>query len=106
MVDDNPTDELQIIAMSLQNRGGTTTGVVFAVVVLEPMSVYVNALRETLTPTQPQEDILNYLAFSTNVKDLWLRAGSDDEIGEVCTAFVADFDVEHLEPVRAALRGG
>jgi len=106
LVDENPTNELQLVAMSVHNRGGTTTGVVFAAAVLQPMRAYVEVFRQSFAPSEEQNAMLDYLAWSVTVEDLWLRTGSDDQIRELCEELVADYDVEHLEPIRAALREG
>jgi hypothetical protein len=41
-----------------------------------------------------------------DVRDLWLRTGSGDDLGRVLQQVVMDFDQQHVEEMRRRVRQG
>jgi hypothetical protein len=104
LVDENPDLEVRIIAMEQKTTDGIKVGLVFSVVVLEPMA-------DTIKFWVMSQGKIAYdkLAFMDKLKDdlriyaykaHWVRTGPIEELRSICQKIVARFDIDHLEEAR------
>lgn len=88
---------LSIICFQLETKSGYPSGVAVSVVITE---CYPNAAIVSLLPSEKKQ-LGDEITSDLNLfKDHWLRAGSKDDLKQICAKVVADFDSLYLEEER------
>ena len=99
--------EIAIVATRTRTVTGTENGFALSVAIIKPFSSFSAGLAQALELTPEQSDLLqNVTAGVRDVRDLWLRTGSGDDLGRVLQQIVIDFDQRHVEEMRRRVRQG
>lgn len=99
--------EIAVVATRTRTVTGTENGFALSVAIIKPFSSFSAGLAEALALTPEQSDLLqNVTAGVRDVRDLWLRTGSGDDLGRVLQQVVVDFDQQHVEEMRRRVRQG
>lgn len=99
--------EIVIAATRTRTVSGTENGFALSIAIIKPFSSFSAGLAEALQLSPEQSDLLqNVTAGVRDVRDLWLRTGSGDDLGRVLQQIVMDFDAQHLEEMRRRVRQG
>ena len=101
LVQYNPELVLSILAMEAKARNNYPLGVVLSVVILKkfnPKTLSLIVAEEyKKTASIMMSDLYYY-------RDHWLRVGSTDDLKDLCSEIVADFDAQYLEESRNSYR--
>jgi hypothetical protein len=108
MVGEGEADfEIAIVATRTRTVSGTENGFALSIAIIKPFSSFSAGLAEALRLSPEQSDLLqNVTAGVRDVRDLWLRTGSGDDLGRVLQQVVMDFDQQHVEEMRRRVRQG
>lgn len=99
--------EIAIVATRTRTVSGTENGFALSIAIIKPFSSFSAGLAEALQLSPEQSDLLqNVTSGVRDVRDLWLRTGSGDDLGRVLQQIVMDFDAQHVEEMRRRVRQG
>jgi hypothetical protein len=99
--------EIAIVATRTRTVTGTENGFALSIAIIKPFSSFSAGLAEALQLSPEQSDLLqDVTAGVRDVRDLWLRTGSGDDLGRVLQQVVMDFDQQHVEEMRRRVRQG
>jgi hypothetical protein len=99
--------EIAIVATRTRTVTGTENGFALSIAIIKPFSSFSAGLAEALRLSPEQSDLLqNVTSGVRDVRDLWLRTGSGDDLGRVLQQVVIDFDAQHVEEMRRRVRQG
>lgn len=99
--------EIAVVATRTRTVAGTENGFALSVAIIKPFSSFSAGLAEALELTPEQSHLLqNVTAGVRDVRGLWLRTGSGDDLGRVLQQIVVDFDQQHVEEMRRRVRQG
>lgn len=105
----NPGWELRIIAMETSTISGRKTGVVISTAIMKKFRNQILLdIMNTVISKEEFEKIKEIVSVLTSdlhdYRGSTLRVGSTDDLRTICNEIVADFDSDHLEAAREALK--
>ncbi|HEX2208617.1 MAG TPA: hypothetical protein VHG93_13105 [Longimicrobium sp.] len=99
--------EIVIVATRTRTVSGMENGFALSVAIIKPFSSFSAGLAEALELSPEQSDLLQDVTSGVrDVRDLWIRTGSGDDLGRVLQQIVMDFDQQHVEEMRRRVRQG
>jgi len=97
VTDEKPEWIINIVALELENRAGTKTGLALSIVILEPFN---RILVQGMLQRKYKEPALLLMKNLVEYNGHWLRVGSNDDLRQICSSIVADFDTQYLKARR------
>jgi hypothetical protein len=99
VTDSNPTYKIDIVALTLANRGNVHTGNAISILVSLCPGDYEWALSKSLN-AEYRKIIATTISKMVTIEDDKLIVGADDDLPGQMVRFVADFDTKSLQPAR------
>ncbi|HUU41825.1 MAG TPA: hypothetical protein VMW42_12885 [Desulfatiglandales bacterium] len=97
LVDTNSDWSMSIICVQVESLSGPQSQVLLSVVITE---LYPNAAIVSMLPAESKQlgnEITSNLYLA---RDHWVRSGSQENLQQICSKIIADFDILYLEKER------
>ena len=99
VTDVSPRWVLSIVALEPETKNGLKMGVTLSTVVLEPFD---NRYVVSLVSPKSKEVVSSFTSGLYRYSDHWIHAGATRHLKTVCEAIVANFDSNHIKPIKAS----
>ncbi len=97
VTDASPRWVLCIVALESETKGGLKLGVTLSTVVLEPFD---NEYVVSLVSPKSKETASSFTSGLYRYSDHWINTGAWQDLKTMCEIIVANFDTNHVKPVR------
>jgi len=99
VTDVSPRWVLSIVALEPETKNGLKMGVTLSTVVLEPFD---NRYVVSLVSPKSKEVVSSFTSGLYRYCDHWIHAGATRHLKTVCETIVANFDSNHIKPIKAS----
>jgi hypothetical protein len=99
VTDGSPRWVLSIVALEPETKGGFKMGVTLSTVVLEPFD---NRYVVSLALPKSKEVVSSFTSGLHRYSDHWIHTGAWQDLKTMCETIVANFDSNHIKPVKAS----
>jgi hypothetical protein len=97
LTDVNPRWVLSIVALESETKGGLKMGVILSTVVLEPFD---NRYVVSQVLPKSKEVVSSFTSGLYRYSEHWIHTGALRDLKTMCGTIVANFDSNHIRPVR------
>jgi hypothetical protein len=97
VTDVSPRWVLSIVALESETKGGLKLGVTLSTVVLEPFD---NQYIVSLVSPKSKEAVSSFTSGLHRYSDHWIITGASQNLKTMCEKIVANFDSNHIKPVK------
>lgn len=97
VTDVSPRWVLSIVALESETKGGLKLGVTLSTVVLEPFD---NQYVVSLASSKSKEAVSSFTSGLHRYSDHWINTGASQDLKSICEQIVANFDSNHIKPVK------